>query len=398
MVAWPALLKRLPRVPVESNHQIWQYRRVFLLPTNNGKAQKMPELSCRLLCAALLIASLGALLARLPIHSLLKPRAAMDPDSELEFEMPGVLRMYKTGRVERFDGTETVPPSPAGDPANGVASKDVVLDPAACVSARLYLPSGADPGKKLPVVVFFHGGAFLVHTAASPLYHIYAASLAAAVPAVVVSVNYRLAPEHRLPAAYDDAFAALKAVVAACRTGAEAEPWLAAHGDASRIVLAGDSAGANMAHNLAVRLRKEGGLEGCGDTVSGVVLLHPYFWGGEPLGAEPTDPGYRAIFDPTWGFICGGKFGLDHPYINPMASPEEWRQLGSRRVLVTTADQCWFVERARAYAEGIKKCGWEGELEFYETKGEGHVFFLPKHGSDNAVKELAVVADFVRRC
>ena len=56
------------------------------------------------------------------------------------------------------------------------------------------------------------------------------------------------------------------------------------------------------------------------------------------------------------------------------------------------------MERARAYAEEIKKCGWDGELEFYETKGEGHVFFLPKHGSDNAVKELAVVADFVRRC
>jgi acetyl esterase/lipase len=363
----------------------------------------MPKLSCRVLFAALLIASLAALLVRFPIHRLLNPHAAMDPDSELEFEMPGVLRVYKTGRVERFDGTETVPPSPDGDPANGVASKDIVLDPAAGISARLYLPAGVDAGKKLPVVVFFHGGAFMVHTAASPLYHIYAASLAAAVPAVVVSVDYRLAPEHRIPAAYDDAFAALKAVIAACRadgaeTEAEAEPWLGAHGDASRIVLAGDSAGGNMAHNVAIRLRKEGGIEGYGDMVSGVVLLYPYFWGKEPLGAEPTDPGYRAMFDPTWEFICGGKFGLDHPYVNPMASPEEWRQLGSRRVLVTTADQCWFVERARAYAEGIKKCGWEGELEFYETKGEAHVFFLPKHGSEKAVKELALVAEFVRRC
>ncbi|KAF8695153.1 hypothetical protein HU200_037764 [Digitaria exilis] len=361
----------------------------------------MPDLSRRVLCLALPVAALAALLLRLPIHSrILKPHAAMDPDSELEFEMPGVIRMYKSGRVERFDGTETVPPSPDGDPANGVASKDVVLDPVAGISARLYLPGGVEPGRRLPVVVFFHGGAFMVHTAASPLYHIYAASLAAAVPAVVVSVSYRLAPEHRLPAAYEDAFAALKAVVAACRgEGAEAEPepWLAAHGDAARVVLAGDSAGANMAHNAAIRLRKEP-IDGYGDTVSGVALLHPYFWGKEPLGAEPTDPGYRSIFDPTWEFICGGKFGLDHPYINPTAGPEEWRQLGSRRVLVTTAERCWFVERARAYAEGIKKCGWEGELEFYETKGEEHVYFLPKHGSDNAVKELAVVADFVRRC
>ncbi|RLN33082.1 putative carboxylesterase 7 [Panicum miliaceum] len=322
----------------------------------------MPDLSRRVLWLALLVAALAALLLRLPIRSrLLEPRAAMDPDSEVEFEMQGVMRMR--------------------------------LRP-------LYLPPGLEPGKRLPVVVFFHGGAFMVHTAASPLYHIYAASLAAAVPALVVSVDYRLAPEHRLPAAYDDAFAALKAVVAACRAdgaGAEAEPWLAAHGDASRVVLAGDRAGANMAHNAAIRLRKEP-IDGYGDTVSGIVLLHPYFWGKEPLGGEPTDPGYRAIFDPTWEFICGGKFGLDHPYINPMAAPEEWRQLGCRRVLVTTAEQCWFVERARAYAEEIKKCGWDGELEFYETKGEGHVFFLPKHGSDNAVKELAIVTDFVRRC
>ncbi|CAN6204693.1 unnamed protein product [Urochloa humidicola] len=363
----------------------------------------MPDLSRRVFCLALVVAPLAALFLRFPIQSrLLKPHAAMDPDSELEFEMPGVIRMYKSGRVERFDGTETVPPSPAGDPANGVASKDVVLDAAAGISARLYLPPGVEPGKRLPVVVFFHGGAFLVHTAASPLYHIYSAALAAAVPALVVSADYRLAPEHRLPAAYEDAFAALRAVAAACRTdaagaGADAEPWLAAHGDASRVVLAGDSAGANMAHNAAMRLRKEP-IDGHGDTVSGIALLHPYFWGKEPLGAEPTDPAYRAMFDPTWDFICGGKFGLDHPYIDPSAAPEEWRQLGCHRVLVTTAEQCWFVERARAYAEGIKKCGWDGELEFYETKGEGHVFFLPKHGSDNALKELAVVADFVRRC
>uniref|UniRef100_A0A0A9D6I3 Alpha/beta hydrolase fold-3 domain-containing protein n=1 Tax=Arundo donax TaxID=35708 RepID=A0A0A9D6I3_ARUDO len=177
----------------------------------------MPVLSRRVLCAALLVAPVAALLFRLPIHSLLKPHPAMEPDSELEFEMPGVLRMYKSGRVDRFEGTETVSPSPAGDPANGVASKDIVLDPTADISARLYLPPGLEPGKKLPVVIFFHGGAFLVHTAASPLYHIYAASLTAA----AASVNYRLAPEHRLPAAYDDAFAAVKAVVAACRAGSD---------------------------------------------------------------------------------------------------------------------------------------------------------------------------------
>ncbi|KQK23501.1 probable carboxylesterase 7 [Brachypodium distachyon] len=327
----------------------------------------------------------------------------MDPASEVEYEIPTMLRVHKSGRVERLDGTETVPPSPSGDPATGVASKDVVLDPASNLSARLYLPTAAAVAageKKLPVVVFFHGGAFMIQNAASPLYHPYAASLAAAAPALVVSVDYRLAPEHPLPAAYDDAFAALKAVVdALLRPGADAElSWLAAHGDASRVVMAGDSAGANMAHNTAIRLRKEGGIHGYGDKVSGLALLHAYFWGKEPVGGEPADAGYRGGIEQVWERACGGSFGHDHPHINPAAAPEEWRRIGCGRVLVATAELCFFAERARAYAEGIKNCGWEGEVEFYETKGEGHVYFLFKPGCDDAVRELAVVADFVRRC
>ncbi|CAM0951717.1 unnamed protein product [Alopecurus aequalis] len=318
---------------------------------------------------------------------------------EIEYEMPGFMRLHKSGLVERFKGTEIVPPSPSGDPANGVASKDVVLDPAANISARLYLPAAAaEPGKKLPVVVFFHGGAFFIESAFSPLYHRYAASLAAAVPAVVVSVDYRLAPEHPLPAAYDDAFAALKAVVAACRPDGT-EPWLAAHGDAARLCLAGDSAGANMAHNAAIRLQKEP-IDGYGGKVSGVVLMHSYFWGTQPVGGESADApfAYHGDMDRVWDVACGGKFDRDHPYINPASSPEDWRQLGCGRVLVTTAELCWFVERARAYAEGIKACGWDGELEFYETKGQRHAYFLFKPDCDNAVEELAVVADFVSRC
>jgi acetyl esterase/lipase len=323
-------------------------------------------------------------------------------DSEIEYELPGLIRVHKSGFMERLQGTKTSPPYPSGDPATGVASKDVVLgDPASKVSARLYLPANAaaeaEPGNKLPVVVFFHGGGFVSNTAATRMYHRYASSLAAAAPAIVVSVYYRLAPENPLPAAYDDVFAGLRAVVAACRPDG-AEPWLASYGDASRIVLAGDSAGANMAHYTAIRLRKEP-IEGYGEEVSGVALLHSYFWGKEPVGGEPTDAAVRGGFERTWEVACDGKFGPDHPYINPAsAPPEEWRQLGCRRVLVTTAGLCWFVERSRAYAEAIKACGWDGELDFYETEGEEHVYFLYNPDGENAIKELAVVADFVRRC
>ncbi|WVZ65489.1 hypothetical protein U9M48_014841 [Paspalum notatum var. saurae] len=321
----------------------------------------------------------------------------MDPASELEFNMPGFLRMYKNGRVERFQGNETVPPSPAADPANGgVASKDVVLDPATGISARLFLPSvaDADPAKKkLPVVVFFHGGAFLVHSAASPLYHLYAASLAAAVPAVVVSVNYRLAPESRIPGPYEDAFAAH-------RISDFEDPEFR-----SSVLYDADVAPTPSPGSPHTATPPASSSPGIAPAPTSRTTW-PYGWGrtAAPMGTAARVKGK----DPTWDFICDGKFGLDHPYINPMASPEVWRQLGSRRVLVITAEHCWFVDAARAYAEDFlfillyliyfhHKCGWEGELEFYETKGEGHVFFLFKHGSDNALKEFAVVSDFVRR-
>uniref|UniRef100_A0A8I6X859 Alpha/beta hydrolase fold-3 domain-containing protein n=1 Tax=Hordeum vulgare subsp. vulgare TaxID=112509 RepID=A0A8I6X859_HORVV len=292
-----------------------------------------------------------------------------DPGSEIEYEIPAVVRVHKSGRVVRLNGTDTVPPSPCGDPANGVSSKDVVLDPAANISARLYLPAAvaAEPGKKLPVVVFFHGGAFMIHTAASPLYH--------------NRLRGRLrGPQGRrllVPAGRRRALA---------RRARRRVP----------VVLAGDSAGANMAHRTAVRLRKER-IEGYGDKVSGIALLHTYFWGKEPVGGEPTDAALRGGIDQVWHVACGGKLGLDHPYINPAASPEDLSQLGCVRVLVATAEYCWFVERSCAYAAGVKS-GWGGELEFYETKGDGHVYFLRKPDCETAAKELAVVADFVRRC
>ena len=85
----------------------------------------------------------------------------------------------------------------------------------------------------LPVVVYFHGGGFVIGDIAT--HDTTCQRLAAGVPALVVSVDYRLAPEHRFPAAVDDCDAATA--------------WASAHaaefgGDPSRLAVAGDSAGA----------------------------------------------------------------------------------------------------------------------------------------------------------
>jgi acetyl esterase/lipase len=134
---------------------------------------------------------------------------AMDPAAdEITIESPAHFRLYKSGRIERLNRP---PVLPAGlDETTGVTSKDVVLDAETGLSVRLYLPKLQEPSKKLPVLVYFHGGGFVLESAGSATYHTYVNPLAAAAGVLVVSVCYRLAPEHPLPAAYEDSWAALR--------------------------------------------------------------------------------------------------------------------------------------------------------------------------------------------
>ena len=112
-------------------------------------------------------------------------------------------------------------------------------------TARLYRPAVDGP---LPVVVFIHGGGFIGGSLDS--WDEPCASLARRLGALVVSPDYRLAPEHPFPAATDDTVAVLR--------------WAADHiadygGDPARIAVGGESAGANLAAVAAIRLRDEGG-------------------------------------------------------------------------------------------------------------------------------------------
>ena len=125
--------------------------------------------------------------------------------------------------------------------------EDRAIDgPAGPINIRIYWPPTGDATP--PVVVFFHGGGFVVGDLdthdGTCRQHAVGAS------AVVVSVEYRLAPEHPYPAAIDDAWAALQ--------------WVAEHGseigaDTSRLAVAGDSAGGNISAVIAQRSRDEGG-------------------------------------------------------------------------------------------------------------------------------------------
>jgi acetyl esterase len=127
----------------------------------------------------------------------------------------------------------------------GVTTRDIsVPGGAGAMPATVYTPSGNGP---FPVVLYFHGGGWVF--ADRKVYDGGARGLAAQANAVVVSVDYRLAPEHKFPAAHDDALAAYR--------------WLTTHatsvnGDPQRLALAGESAGGNLAVATAVAAHKAG--------------------------------------------------------------------------------------------------------------------------------------------
>ena len=127
----------------------------------------------------------------------------------------------------------------------GVTSVDREIDGAAGkVPARVYTPAGAGP---FPVVVYFHGGGWVI--ADKEVYDGGARGISKAANAIVVSVDYRRAPEAKFPAAHDDALAAYR--------------WTAANaaslnGDPRRLALAGESAGGNLAIATAIAVRDAG--------------------------------------------------------------------------------------------------------------------------------------------
>ncbi|KAL0909607.1 hypothetical protein M5K25_020491 [Dendrobium thyrsiflorum] len=306
------------------------------------------------------------------------------------FELPGSIRLYRSGRVERTYRDELVPPSL--DPTTGVQSKDVTINATTSLSARLYLPPSATSiPKKLPVFLTIHGGGFCLFRSSSSIYHNYLNSLTAKAGILSVSVDYRLAPENPLPAAYDDCWEALEWIFAA------EDPWLSSFADLERVFIGGESAGGNIVHNLGIRLGGEG------KKVEGLVMIHSFFWGKDRIGNEGVESGKQEILkaedvDALWLTVCPETTGLDDPRINPVAAgAPSLATLGCRRVLVCVAELDMLRERGRVYYEKLKESGWEGEAEFLESEGEDHCFFFMKLGSLKAEEFMERMVSFFNK-
>ncbi|KAI6688138.1 hypothetical protein NL676_024966 [Syzygium grande] len=311
----------------------------------------------------------------------------MDSSKEVLLDIFPYIRVYNDGTFDRLAGFEIAPPGL--DPETRVESKDVLILPDTGISARIYRPSSASAATKLPLVVYFHGGAFIIASIADPKYHASLNALVAESNVIVVSVDYRRVPEHPLPTAYDDSYAALQWIAS---EEARSEPWLRDHADFDRLFLVGDSGGANMSHHLAMRLRDD--VLGKRVKISGIGMIQPYFWGKKPIGAEVADPGRKASVDSWWRFVCVSDKGCDDPLINPFADGAPGVDgLACKKVLVIVSEKDILRDRGRLYYEKLAESG--GAAEIMEIDGEDHVFHIFDPSCEKAKRLFERVAAFV---
>jgi hypothetical protein len=123
-----------------------------------------------------------------------------------------------------------------------------------------------------------------------------------------------------------------------------------------------------------------------GALLVGAIILHPMFAGKEPVDGEATFS--REIIEKLWPLIYPeSRDGLDDPRLNPMArGAPSLQKLACRKLLVCSADQDFARPRAAAYYEAVKASGWPGTVEWVESVGEEHVFFINKPECDESLK------------
>ncbi|KAL6988174.1 hypothetical protein U1Q18_013922 [Sarracenia purpurea var. burkii] len=292
-----------------------------------------------------------------------------------------------SGDCEAAKGGPDYPPQ---IPKPDVNYKDITMVKGLC--ARLYIPKTAtNPDQKLPLVVYYHGGAFVMLSAFLPPHDDFVYSLVKNSSTIALSVEYGLATNnHPLSLPFNDSWTALE-WVASHSSGQGPEEWINKKVDFSRVFLLGDSAGATLAHNMAM---KAGSKKLKGLNINGIVLIHPYFWGSKPIGHEPKEADKRAEGDATWNNAGGASLGLDNPLVNPLVDPK-LASLGCSKVLVFIAGEDIYRDRGFYYCEALRTNGWKGKVELVETPGEKHVFHLTEPNSKNTQDMLRRISSFL---
>lgn len=247
------------------------------------------------------------------------------------------------------------------DPDEVAEVRDLTASgPGGPIPLRLYRGIGAETDKPLPALVFFHGGGFVIGDLDS--HDGVCRMLANAMRAIVVAVDYRLAPEHKFPAAAEDAIAAAR--------------WIAANAqslgiDGARLAVGGDSAGGNLAAVVALAAR-DGGPE-----LALQVLVYP------TTDMQLDRPSHRRNADQLPLKLSTMVWFIDH-YVRGEADKMDWRAAplraashkGAAPALVITAEFDPLGDEGKDYAAALEKAGvpvrhvpFAGQIHGFLTMG-----------------------------
>jgi acetyl esterase len=258
-----------------------------------------------------------------------------------------------------------------GEPAS--VRDDAAQGPGGSIPIRVYTPKGEAP---FPGLVWFHGGGWVLGDLDT--HDALCRHLAIACRAVIASVDYRLAPEHRFPAAVEDADAATR--------------WVSANAaalfvDPKRLAVGGDSAGGNLATVVCLRARERGG-----PSIRWQLLVYPITdCDLDTASYRENATGYsltRAGMEWFWSHYIPDPAARGHPHASPLRAPD---LTGLPGAYVVTAEYDPLRDEGEAYARRLTDTGVAARLQRFP--GMIHGFVRRTDELDTAGVAIARIAE-----
>jgi len=300
---------------------------------------------------------------------------AVNPQAQVVLDMMAAANFELGGDPVVLREMMALAPRPQGEEVASVEDRTISTN-GTDIPVRIYRPAGA--ATSAPVLVWYHGGGWVIGSLDGSDFG--CRLMANASGAVVISVDYRLAPEHKYPAAADDCYHVTK--------------WISEHAaelgvDSSRIAVGGDSAGGNLAAVVAQMARDEGG-----PTIAFQALIYPVtdFGFGTPSYTDNAE-GYlltKASMEWFWNHYLGTHDDGKHP----KASPIRHSDLSLLPpAIVITAEYDPLRDEGEAYAQKLKAAGVSVEAKRFD--GQIHGFYA-NPAIDDGIAAAKLVSEAIK--